>query len=71
MRLPFLACFLLLTATASAQQKMEIKDHPFFKQIIGTWTSEGDRKYADGRVQKILTEEGATVNPGDTLAVIE
>jgi len=25
----------------------------------------------DGRVQKILTEEGATVNPGDTLAVIE
>lgn len=25
----------------------------------------------DGRVQKILTTEGATVNPGDTLAVIE
>ena len=25
----------------------------------------------DGKVQKILTTEGATVNPGDTLAVIE
>jgi len=25
----------------------------------------------DGRVQKILTSEGSTVNPGDTLAVIE
>ena len=25
----------------------------------------------DGRVQKILVAEGATVNPGDTLAVIE
>ena len=25
----------------------------------------------DGRVQKIMTSEGSTVNPGDTLAVIE
>jgi biotin carboxyl carrier protein len=25
----------------------------------------------DGKVQKILTSEGSTVNPGDTLAVIE
>jgi biotin carboxyl carrier protein len=25
----------------------------------------------DGRVQKLLTSEGSTVNPGDTLAVIE
>jgi biotin carboxyl carrier protein len=25
----------------------------------------------DGRVQKILTSEGSTVNPGDTLAIIE
>ena len=25
----------------------------------------------DGRVQKILTSEGSTVNPGDALAVIE
>jgi len=25
----------------------------------------------DGRVQKILVTDGATVNPGDTLAVIE
>ena len=25
----------------------------------------------DGRVQKILTSEGSTVNAGDTLAVIE
>ena len=25
----------------------------------------------DGRVQKVLTSEGSTVNPGDTLAVIE
>jgi biotin carboxyl carrier protein len=25
----------------------------------------------DGRVQKILTSEGATANAGDTLAVIE
>jgi biotin carboxyl carrier protein len=25
----------------------------------------------DGRVQKIMTSEGSTVNPGDTLAIIE
>jgi hypothetical protein len=40
----------------SAQSKTEIKDHPFYKQLIGEWSSEGERKYADGHIVKIKQE---------------
>lgn len=40
----------------SAQSKTEIKDHPFYKQLIGEWSSEGERKYNDGRIVKIKQE---------------
>lgn len=52
----FLAALLLFTGFASAQQKMGIKDHPFFKQFLGEWNAEGERNYADGRVVKIKQE---------------
>jgi hypothetical protein len=44
---------LLLTSAASAQQKIDFKDHPFFKRLVGEWSSEGERKYADGNLVKV------------------
>ena len=47
---------LLLTSALSAQEKFDFKTHPFFKHLIGEWSSEGERKYADGRVVKVKME---------------
>jgi hypothetical protein len=60
-RFPFswssiLTVLLFLTGVVSAQQKTDIKDHPFYKQLIGEWSSEGERKYTDGRIVKIKQE---------------
>jgi hypothetical protein len=51
-----LVTLLLLTSTVSAQQKIDLKTHPFFKHLIGEWTSEGERKYGDGNIVKVKEE---------------
>lgn len=61
---------LLLGGTASAQQKIDFKQHPFFKRLLGEWTAEGERKYPDGRVTKV-TEESKTELLGDNAVVTE
>src|SRR5690242_1908056 len=64
-------CILLLLAgTASAQQKIEFKDHPFFKRLIGEWSSEGERKYADGNLVKV-TETWKTELSGENAVTME
>jgi hypothetical protein len=65
-----LGILLFLTGTASAQQKIEFKDHPFFKRLIGEWSSEGERKYADGNLVKI-TEEWKTELSGENAITME
>ena len=55
---------LLWAGTASAQQ---IKEHPFYKRLIGEWASEGERKYADGNVIKIKQESKTDVLAANTL----
>src|SRR6478752_7232458 len=61
---------MLLAGTASAQQKIEFKDHPFFKRLIGEWSSEGERKYADGNLVKV-TEAWKTELLGENAVVSE
>src|SRR5436190_11591313 len=61
---------LLLTGAASAQQKIEFKDHPFFKRLIGEWSSEGERKYADGNLVKV-TETWKTELSGENAVTME
>lgn len=61
-----LVALLLLTSALSAQEKFDFKTHPFFKHLIGEWSSEGERKYADGRVQKVKMEWKTEVE-GDAL----
>src|SRR4051812_39125992 len=61
---------MLLAATASAQQKIEFKDHPFFKRLIGEWSSEGERKYADGNLVKV-TETWKTELSGENAITME
>jgi hypothetical protein len=62
--------WLLLASTASAQQKMEFKTHPFFKKFMGEWTSEGERKYGDGNVVKVK-EESKVEMLGDNSVTME
>jgi len=57
--LPFfslLAALWCCCGSLPAQQKTEIKNHPFYKHLIGEWSSEGERKYADGRTVKVKQE---------------
>jgi hypothetical protein len=61
---------MLLAGAASAQQKIEFKDHPFFKRLIGEWKSEGERKYADGNLVKV-TEEWKTEMSGENAVTME
>jgi len=63
------AALLLLSGFASAQDKVEIKDHPYFKKAIGEWSSEGERKYTDGRVVKIKQEWKTEVLGANTLTM--
>jgi len=51
-----LAALWCFCGNASAQQKTEIKDHPFYKHLIGEWSAEGERKYNDGRIVKVKQE---------------
>jgi hypothetical protein len=65
-----LAAVLLVSGAASAQQKIDLKTHPFFKQLIGEWSAEGERKYADGNVTKV-TQESKTELYGDNAVTTE
>lgn len=65
------AMLLLLTGAVSAQQKIDLKEHPFFKRLMGEWSSEGERKYGDGNVVTVkedwkteLLGENAVVSEG-------
>jgi hypothetical protein len=72
-RLPprfLLVAFLLISGAASAQQKIDLKTHPFFKQLIGEWTAEGERKSADGSVTKV-TQESKIELYGDNAVLTE
>lgn len=68
-----------LNGPAHAQDKAALKDHPYFKKLIGEWVSEAERKYADGNLVKIkqsykvealnddtLTSEGTSERNGQT-----
>jgi hypothetical protein len=61
---------LLLANTALAQQQVDFKTHPFFKKFMGEWTSQGERKYADGNVVKV-TEESKVEMLGDNAVTME
>jgi hypothetical protein len=72
-RLPpliLLAVILLISGAASAQQKVDLKTHPFFKHLVGEWSAEGERKYADGNVTKV-TQESKTEIYGDNAVLTE
>jgi hypothetical protein len=60
---------LLLGGIAHAEEKTEIKNHPFFKKAIGEWSSDGERKYTDGRVVKIKQEWKTEVLGANTLSM--
>jgi hypothetical protein len=61
---------LLVCGAASAQQKIELKEHPFFKRLIGEWASEGERTYGDGNVV-VVKEEWKTELLGENAVVSE
>ena len=65
-----LSVMLLMSGVASAQQKVDFKTHPFFKRLIGEWSTEGQRTYSDGRVTKI-TEESKAEMFGDNAVSME
>jgi hypothetical protein len=65
-----LASMLLIASVAPAQQKIDLKEHPFFKRLIGEWSAEGERKYADGNVTKV-TQESKTEIYGENAIVTE
>src|SRR3954468_19646772 len=69
-RIEFLAALLLISSVVSAQQKLDFKEHPFFKHLIGAWTSEGERKYTDGNIVKV-TEEWKGELLGDNAFTME
>lgn len=60
---------MLLVSAASAQQKFDFKNHPFFKQLIGEWTMEGELKSAEGEVLKFKREEKAEVTGEDIFTI--
>jgi hypothetical protein len=64
-----IAVLLLLGGLASAQDKTNLKDHPYFKQTVGEWSSEGERKYTDGRVVKITQEWKTEVLSPNSLSI--
>jgi hypothetical protein len=64
-----LAFLLLFGGMVSAQDKTNLKDHPYFKQTVGEWSSEGERKYTDGRVVKITQEWKTEVLSPNSLSV--
>jgi hypothetical protein len=41
---------LMLAGVARAQGSFDFASHPFFKEIIGEWTTEGDIRFEDGHV---------------------
>lgn len=41
---------LMLVSMARAQERFDFANHPFFKEIIGEWTTEGDVRFEDGHV---------------------
>lgn len=41
--------FLSLSIHGHAADRVQFKDHPFFKHMMGEWTSEGELKGADGK----------------------
>jgi len=60
---------LLLAGAASAQQKADFKNHPFFNRLVGEWTSEGEEK-GKGTTVKFKQEWKGQV-PGDNTFTIE
>jgi hypothetical protein len=60
----------LLATPASAQQQVNFKTHPFFKRFIGEWSSEGQRKYADGNLVTVK-EESKVELLGDNAVTME
>jgi hypothetical protein len=47
-----LAAMMLLTGAASAQQTFDFKTHPYFKNLQGDWTSEGQGGGTGGKVER-------------------
>ena len=60
---------LLLLGSSAVLSAQEIKDHPYFKKALGEWSSEGERKYTDGRVVKIKQEWKTEVLGANTLTM--
>lgn len=60
---------MLLAGAASAQQKFDFKNHPFFKHLIGEWTMEGELKGVEGEVLKFKREEKAEFSDENTFTI--
>jgi hypothetical protein len=45
-----LAVLCLSAGFASAQESFDFASHPFFKHLLGDWTTEGDVTFSDGHV---------------------
>lgn len=60
---------LLLASAASAQQKTDLKNHPFFSRLVGEWTSEGEET-GKGKTMK-FNQEWKGQAPGDNTFTIE
>jgi hypothetical protein len=65
-----LGALVLMTGGASAQQKIDLKEHPFFKRLLGEWSSEGERKYGDGNLVTVK-EDWKTEMLGENAVVSE
>jgi hypothetical protein len=65
-----IGAMLLPAAPGWAQQKIDFKTHPFFKRFIGEWSSEGQRKYADGNLVTVK-EESKVELLGDNAVTME
>lgn len=64
-----LAAMMLLAGAASAQQTFDFKTHPYFKNLQGDWTSEGQGGSTGGKVERYKVQWKGEASDANTFTI--